>query len=310
MRVKSGARFRSSLLSGCSRVRAWTRSRQVTEDTTMYKTLLVPVDGRPRSSRSLEYAGRLARVFGSHVVGLFVKPVPYIPSAVYASGGARLLEELRAKIDTEAVAAARAQFDAGAKAANLERAEWRVGEGDVASAVALHARYADLVVINQTDPGAEEATQFADAVVMDLGRPALIVPYTGKIETVGRNVLVCWNASGESARAVTDALPLLTRAERVTVMTVDATPTPTGHGESPGADVALYLARHGVKAESAAVPSGGIDVGNLILSRAYDLGADLIVMGAYGHTRMREFVFGGATRTLLQSMTVPVLMSH
>jgi len=123
-------------------------------------------------------------------------------------------------------------------------------------------------------------------------------------------VLVGWDASREAARAVRDAMPLLARAEAVTVLTIDAEQSPFGHGEIPGADIALYLARHGVKAEVARTVSAGIGIGNTLLSRAADYEANLLVMGAYGHSRVRELLLGGTTRTVLTSMILPVLMSH
>jgi nucleotide-binding universal stress UspA family protein len=192
----------------------------------------------------------------------------------------------------------------------MQRVEWRTADGPRAEAVALHARYADLLVINQTDPESPDATHFGDAVLLSVGRPVLMVPYAGPTSSVGRNILVCWNASREASRAVTDALALLKNAKRVTVLTVDGATSQGGHGESPGSDIALYLARHGVNAVAAQTVSGSVDVGSVILSRAFDLEADLIVMGAYGHSRVREIVMGGATRTVLRSMTIPVLMSH
>lgn len=276
----------------------------------MYKTLLIPVDGRERSARSLELGCRVAGMFDSHVVGLFVKRSIQIPSAVRAEGGEKMLLELQQKLNEQAANEARARFDATVKPAMMQRAEWRIGEGARADVVAVHARYADLIVINQTDPDAPDATHFGDAVVLAVGRPVLFVPYVGEMRSFGQNVLICWNASREASRAVTDALPLLQRAANVTVLTVDGRPTTYGHGESAGADVSLYLARHGVKTVASQTVSGSVDVGSVILSRAFDLSADLIVMGAYGHSRVREIVLGGATRTVLQSMTVPVLMSH
>jgi len=276
----------------------------------MYKTLLVPVDARNRSARSIGIAARLAGEFGSHVVGLYVRPPSDFPAFVYAESGAALLADVQQKLVAELSATAQKQFEAGAKAAGLTTTEWRTADGEPADVVALHARYADLVIINQTDTGASYASHFADAALLGLGRPALLIPHVGEFKTIGRNVLVCWNASREAARAVTDALPFLQRAAKVTVMSVDAHPSLTGHGELPGADISLFLSRHGVKAEVAQMPSAGVEVGNVILSRAFDLGADLIVMGAYGHARVRELVMGGASRTILASMTVPVLMSH
>jgi nucleotide-binding universal stress UspA family protein len=135
----------------------------------------------------------------------------------------------------------------------------------------------------------------------------LVVPYVGEPVVKGEHVLVCWDGGREAARAATDALPFLREARKVTVLTVNTGAAPS---EVPGADIALYLARHGVKSEAARTPAGGIDPGNVILSRAFDYGVDLIVMGAYGHSRVREILLGGATRAILRQMTVPVLMSH
>jgi nucleotide-binding universal stress UspA family protein len=276
----------------------------------MYKTLLVPVDDRPRSRRSIEIACRIAEQFEANVVGLFVEPPTEIPGVVFAEGAATALADLQRKMVQELADGAKRRFDEGIKASGFRSGEWRVAGGDPAEAVALHARYADLVIINQTNEEQGGASNFADMVLTSLGRPLLLVPYAGEFKTLGRNVLVCWNASREAARAVTDALPFLKRAQRVTVMGVDSRTSEMGHGESPGADISLFLARHGVKAEVVLTPSGDVDVGNVILSRAFDEGADLIVMGAYSHSRARQIVLGGATRTVLRSMTVPVLMSH
>ncbi len=137
-----------------------------------------------------------------------------------------------------------------------------------------------------------------------------MIPYTGTYPRIGRRVLVAWNASREATRAVTDAMPFLEHAGLVTVLTANARTTDMGHGDLPGADIALHLARHGVRAEAAPTHSGDVDVGEWLLSRAADLEVDLMVMGAYGHSRLRELVMGGATRSILQHMTVPVLFSH
>jgi nucleotide-binding universal stress UspA family protein len=136
----------------------------------------------------------------------------------------------------------------------------------------------------------------------------LVVPRYGTFDTVGERVLVAWNGSREATRAVHDALPILKLATKVTVLSID--PERDTGDRIPSADIALHLARHGVAAEGTSTVGLDISVGDLLLSRAADLGADLIVMGAYGHSRMRELVLGGATRHILQHMTVPVLMSH
>jgi nucleotide-binding universal stress UspA family protein len=136
------------------------------------------------------------------------------------------------------------------------------------------------------------------------------VPYTGRFAVSAKRVLIAWDAGREAARAVSDALPILKRAQAVEVAVFDPEREPVNHGEQPGADIGLYLARHGVKVSVARQSGAGFEVGAQILSRAADTSADLIVMGAYGHSRVRELVLGGVTRTILGAMTVPVLMSH
>lgn len=274
----------------------------------VYKTLLVPVDADKRSERAIEVACQLGSHFGAHVIGLYVQPTYYLPPELGAYGSTAPLALIEEKV-RELAQAARAIFDKAAGAGPGCSLEWRTSKGDAATVVATHARYADLVILNQTDPD-EGGPLFADQVLLSVGRPVLMVPYVGVFERVGDRILVCWNASHEAARAVTDALPFLQGASKVTVLSIDARSSETGHGEQPGADIALFLARHGVTAEVVQTVSGGHQEGNIILSRAADDGSDLIVMGAYGHTRLRETVLGGATRTILQSMTVPVLMSH
>jgi nucleotide-binding universal stress UspA family protein len=138
----------------------------------------------------------------------------------------------------------------------------------------------------------------------------LVVPYAGRFERIGERVLVAWNASREAARAVSDSLPLLSRAKSVTVMAVNPKSGPNAHGDVPGADIALFLARHGIKTEATQVFADDVDIGDMLLSRAADLGTDLLVMGAYGRSRLTELMLGGATRQILSEMTIPVLMSH
>jgi nucleotide-binding universal stress UspA family protein len=192
-------------------------------------------------------------------------------------------------------------------------AEWRQAGGHPSELAAIHGRYADLIVLGQLDPDETMASLSRprpEEVALLAGRPTLVVPYTGVFPETGKRVLIGWDASREATRAVNDAMPLLAAASSVTVMTIDAEKSFSGHGEVPGADIALYLARHGVSATVERTVSSGIGVGNALLSRASDLGVDLLVMGAYGHSRVRDLVLGGATRIVLATMTVPILMSH
>ena len=145
-------------------------------------------------------------------------------------------------------------------------------------------------------------------MVLAAGRPALVIPYIGAGETLGERVLVAWDGGREAARAVNDALPLLERAASVGVLVIN--PSRGGHGEQPGADIALHLARHGISVDAEHLEARDISTGNALLSRLADQNIDVLVMGAYGHSRLREMVLGGVTRQVFQSMTVPVLMSH
>lgn len=272
-----------------------------------YKTILVHVDASERCRARLAIAMRFAREFEAQVVGLHARETVVLPS--YVSAEPVINERLRQAVAEDA-AAAETAFRKAAVAADVSATEFRTAPADASGAVCLHARYADLVILGQREPEADSAVDsgFVEKVLLAAGRPVLMVPCYGAFDAPGKRVLVAWNAGREAARAVTDAIPLLQRAEVVQLVTID--PEARAHGEMPGANIALYLARHGVRVEVKMEHAADIDVGNLLLSRAADLGSDLIVMGAYGHSRMREYVMGGATRTLLDTMTVPVLMSH
>jgi nucleotide-binding universal stress UspA family protein len=285
----------------------------------MFKDILVHLDDGPHSATRLKVAVDLARRQAAHLTGIYVLDIPgsdlfYGAGMPYAGGGGmtEMVNSLRADQATRADAMGQA-FREAVRLQGLEN-EWRVVEGDTVSLLALHARYADLTVVGQ--PNADEAFKgpSADAVLVNLmlssGRPVLAVPYAGEFEQVGERVLVAWNASREATRAVNDALPLLQCAKAVTVLAVNPKHGIEGHGDVPAADICLHLARHGVKAEAAHTIAKDISEGDALLSYAADLGVDLIVSGGYGHSRARELVFGGVTRTLLQEMTVPMLLSH
>jgi len=270
-----------------------------------YKTLLVHVDDRPRCAERLGLAFTLAARFEAHLVALFALEAARIPSYALAEAGP-VVQEIETRRRAEAARAAEAEFRQAERRAG-GNAEWRLSSGDAVAALRLAARYADLVIAAQPEPDDPFGQAFAAELVLGAGRPVLFVPYAGRFADAGKRVLVAWNASREAARAVSDALPMLARADSVEVVAFQ----PGGdHGELPAADIALYLARHGVKATAARDVAPGLKIGARILSRAADGAADLIVMGAYGHSRLRELALGGATRSLLEAMTVPVLMSH
>jgi nucleotide-binding universal stress UspA family protein len=273
-----------------------------------YRTIVLHLGADGRRRERLALAAQLASSFDAHLVGVFAAAELLVPFVLSGNAGPVIETELRRR--AELAAEAKREFDA-LVARHVVKAEWRHAEGGPLAGLRLSARYADLVVVGQRDPdlapGEGMPGYFVEEVVLSAGRPVLVVPYAGRFQRIGVRVLVAWNASREAARALTDALPLLQRAQAVEVVAFE--PQAADHGAEPGADIALYLARHGVKV-NVARQQAGIDVGAQILSRAADSDADLIVMGAYGHSRARELVLGGATRTLLASMTVPVLMAH
>ena len=277
-----------------------------------YKSILVHLDRGAKSAARLEIGFALTEAFDAHLTGLFALSSPRIPSYAIAEAESAV-REAEARYRDQALRSAEVVFRAAAARHGRAKSEWRASARDALDAVRLSARYADLVIAGQHEFGDDGsasgvAPDFADELVLSAGRPVLLVPYAGKFERIGRRVLVAWSASREAARALTDALPLLKRAENVEVVAFQ--PHKADHGEQPGADIGLFLARHGVKVTASEQHGGEVDVGAQILSRAADVAADLIVMGAYGHARVRELVLGGATRTLLEAMTVPVLMSH
>jgi nucleotide-binding universal stress UspA family protein len=285
----------------------------------MYKDLLVHLDEGARSSTRLKVAVDLAKRSAAHLTGIFVIDIPgsdlfYGAGMPYAGGGGMsdMVNSLRADASARADAVGE-DFREAIRREGLE-GEWRVVDGDTVALLALHARYADMTILGQPNDEEPYKGPSADAVLVNVmmssGRPVLAVPYAGRFEHIGDRVLIAWNASRESTRAVNDALPLLRGAKMVTVLAVNPKHGIEGHGDVPAADIALHLARHGVKAEAAHTIAKDISEGDALLSYAADLGADLIIAGGYGHSRAREMVFGGVTRTLLQEMTVPMLLSH
>ncbi|MDA1118758.1 MAG: universal stress protein [Proteobacteria bacterium] len=275
-----------------------------------YKTILVHLDNRPRCAERVNLAFGLAARFDAHLIGLYAPGEPYIPSYALAEAGPTVREMLDQR-RAESASQAQARFRDATRKHGDTSAEWRASDGDADTAVRQSARYADLVVAGQPEAADEGGLRgLADELALSAGRPVLFVPYAGRFAALGKRVLIAWDAGREAARAVTDALPFLQRAEAVEVAAFDPERGRRGHGEQPGADIALYLARHGVKVTVHQQSGAGYEVGGQILSRAADASADLIVMGAYGHSRVRELVLGGATRSMLEAMTVPVLMSH
>lgn len=273
------------------------------------REIAVFIDGRTETAGILGFAGALAQEHGAHLIGLFIQPdAEGSPSETFARGTG-ILDVIEGHLgQLERIEANhRALFEDVVRRQGIG-SEWR-SLSALSSDVAEQARYADVTVIARSNPGeAVGRSGFVESLVLTSGRPIILFPPRGAVSRI-RRVVVGWNAGREAIRAVADALPLLVRAEAVEVLVVDHERFP-GHGQEPGADIAHHLARHGAQVEVRRLSSGGEDVGRLLLSRAHAFGADLFVMGAYGHSHLSEWMFGGVTRTALREATLPVLMSR
>ncbi|MBN9259349.1 MAG: universal stress protein [Hyphomicrobium sp.] len=278
-----------------------------------YKSILVHLNNEGRVKRLMSAAMQLALPSNSHVTGLFVVPPapPKSPLLPMISGGA-IASALDAYRKTgEGIHKA---FDEAISAQPVV-GEWRLHQAKrpgYVEAVLDHARSADVVVAAQKESDWDYADMFdvPDWLAMEGGRPVLIVPKAGELGSIGERVVVAWNNSRESARAVFDALPLLQKANEVTVLSVEEAGKPEATSEIAGAEIGATLARHGVKVNVQQTKPGRGDAGVELLAQVSAHRADLLVMGCFGRSRLREFVLGGASRHVLQNATVPVLMSH
>jgi nucleotide-binding universal stress UspA family protein len=277
--------------------------------------IVVFIDGHTGTAGILEFVGVLAEGHGARLISVFMQPEPTItPAETFARGKGMLsvIEVHRAQLE-RIEADYRALFEDIVRRHGIRsESEWR-SLPYLSGEVGVHAYYADLVVIARPEPVGQPAgpPDLAESLVLTSGRPIIMFPPRGTVSRV-RRILVGWNARRESIRAVADAMPLLVRAEAVEVLVIDHERHPAGHGQEPGADIARHLARHGVHVEVRRLSSGGEgeEVGRLLVSQSAAFGADLLVMGAYGHSYLSEWMFGSVTRTVLREAGLPVLMSR
>lgn len=275
-----------------------------------YETILVYLDKSARTDERIKIAAKIAIAHNAHLVGVsmigistagFEEANTVHPDPATADH-IKFLKDRAAQIVSN--------FQSAMQKQGVSLLEGRVVDGEASAGIALQARYCDLTVIGQTnskDPSHDVGPDFPEYIVLNSGRPVLIIPTTGEFVSVGKKVLISWDASREATRAVNDAIPLLRCAEVVQVAIFNADSKP--FSDQPGHDIALHLARHGIKVE--VLENKNVrDVGRELLSLAADLSNDLLVMGAYGHSRFRERLLGGVTRTILENMTIPILMSH
>ena len=277
-----------------------------------YKTVLVHVDETSRSQLRVNIAASIAMWNNAHLIGTAVTGVSRF---IYQDGNLNASDSnlaIHLNYLRERAERAVAGFNQTVAQLGVNSYESGIANDEAGGGIGLQARYSDLVVIGQTNPDEVSPAvlpDFPEYIVMHSGRPVLMIPYAGDFTTIGKRPLISWDASREATRAVTDAIPLLKRADVVQLAIFNSNSVPDAHGEQPGADIALFLARHGIKVE-VSVHKTSTDIGNALLSLASDLDSDMIIMGAYGHSRLREMIMGGVTKTILSSMTIPVLMAH
>lgn len=257
-----------------------------------------------------DYAVSMAEIFEAHLLAVAVSYDPIIPGTVMGGIPPEIIEGQRRESDKKA-RTAMARFEQAAKRAGISSETRVINESlqGAADTIGRIGRRFDLIIVGQPDRRKSSADQVVDeGVLFESGRPVIFVPFIQKGAAKLDRIMICWDGGRAAARAVADALPLLKKAKQVEVAIISDKPSKSD--EVPGADLGQHLARHGFKVDVKHITSPDIDVPSTILSHASDSSADMIVMGGYGHSRLREFILGGATRGILSAMTVPVLMSH
>jgi len=275
----------------------------------MIKDIVVNLNVGAKANSASDYAISVAAALDAHLTGIVFLYGPIVPvsRAGYVAPELEVIE----RHNEAAVEAARESFTAastraGIKAEPLTLSASLVSAGDQFGQI---ARRFDLAIVGQAEPDANAVEErIVEAALFDSGGPLIVVPYIQRGPVKLEHVMVCWDSGRAAARAIRDAMPFLRRAGRIEVVIVSNEPGKQDQIER--ADMGAHLARHGLNVAVKRVPLGGVDVAAILLSHAADGGVDFIVMGGYGQSRLREFVLGGVTRSMLRTMTAPVLMSH
>jgi nucleotide-binding universal stress UspA family protein len=276
----------------------------------MIKDLIVTLRVAGARDVAGPYAISMAETFGAHAAGVAFAYEPVIPPTLMGTVPASFIEDQQAE-NEKAAADARARFDEAARRAGVSFESWSTSASVPGSAdrFGAMARRFDLSVVAQAEPDKLAPEEIIiEGALFGSGRPVVVVPYIQKAGVKLDRVMIAWDASRAAARAVGDAMPLLERAGAIEVVIV--TNERPKSDEIPGADIGRHLARRGLKVEVKRIVATDIDVASALLSHAADTGADFMVMGGYGHSRLREFVLGGVTRGILKSVTIPTLLSH
>jgi len=276
----------------------------------MIRDLVVNLSGSEARDVAAEYAISVAKSYDAHVVGVAFVFEPVIPGSLLGGIPTDLIEVQREE-NAKAAKAAVTSFEANARSAGVS-AETRLLDASVAGASDLFGRIArrfDVAVVGQAqrEQGVSDEL-LIEGALFGSGRPVVVVPQHHTEAVKLDTVMICWDGSRPAARAIGDAIPLLGRARTIEIVVV--TGERDKSGEITGTNMKRHLARHGINVEIKRIAAGNADVQAAILKHAADLRADFIVMGGYGHSRLREFILGGVTRSILKSMPAPVLMSH
>jgi len=278
----------------------------------MIKDIIVNLEHQVARDPARDFAISIAESFDTHVAGVAFAYIPEFPGYVMLEG---IPHDMMAQMVAESEKTARAaieRFDAAARR-SLVSAEHRLLKALGAVAPEILSRLArrfDLSVLMQSEPGGVNNGDMIETSLFKSGRPLIVVPYIQKEGLKLEHVVCCWDGSRAAARAFNDALPLLAKAANVDLLIVLNEKTTGDQKEIRGVEMAKHLARHDVKVQIETIPAADIDVTNAILSHVADISGTLIVMGGYGHAKLREVILGGVTRDMLKSMTVPVFMSH
>lgn len=273
-----------------------------------YRSIAVPLLTYGNAHATISYAISVAQMFGASITGFSFAFDPILPvTGPFDAIPGEVIEELAAAAESEARDNA-VSFEHQARRADIVAATklMRSGEHEAAEIFAQSSRSFDLAIVPQQKTDDVHLPNFGAEALLNSGRPVIVVPYIHHERISLQRVLVCWDGSRAAARAISDAWPLLERANAIDVVTAGNDNVVSGLQQELG----QLLAQHGVSARLRSLPVNDIDIGNAILSYAADCSATMIVMGGYGHSRAREWALGGATRTVLQTMTAPVFISH
>lgn len=278
----------------------------------MYRSLLTYADGTAGQTERLHVAAQLATSFAAHLIGTAACGGPEMDMLIMGSAAMSILPRLNYEPIREVACNALSDFDAEAARMGIGSREQRLAESSLETALVLQSRYCDLVIASEAIPPPTyvlTASDLAGYLALHCARPVLVVPRNGAVRPIGKRIVIAWNGSTEASQAVAAAMPMLRRADSVHVVVCNPEKSPAMHDQDPGSDLAQYLARQDVAVTVKCIQSAD-DIGVALHRMAQHTQADMIVAGAYGHSRLHGLILGGATRSLLSEMKVPVMLTH